>query len=437
MRTPESRAEQTMLSPRGTGAREAAGRRSNPREAADRRTGAREAADRGTGAREAAGRGTDAREAAGRGTGAREAAGRGSGESDARGRFGSAAGESVSERTMISTRGGPRGDRRGGTPLDDGAGPARGPGRGRGPDRDWNAAGARDRVRGGAGRADDDALGDGDGVGHSRRPAGSIGRFGSEDRARSDGASSSYGRLAALDDTGSHPGAGTEENTADAPADPGMALFWRRLVIALVWLGFALGLGVGAGLVWEKVRPSGDAATVAAAPTTPAAVAPAAAPASPTATAAPTPAVPADWVAYTATTSNAESTFSHPSSWTIHSDNTAVLFIEPDGPRMVGVARRVGVDGAGAVSKVQALEFNGQPGFAVTGSGPVKDPVSGATVQELTGTYTRQGVKVAYMLHSVDGQGASYVLIVRVPAATSSELDTLMLSLRASFHPAG
>jgi len=343
---------------------------------------------------------------------------------------------------MISTprRGGSRGGR-GGTPLDEGAGPARGTGRGRGPDRDWDAGGARDRARVGAGRADDDTAGDG--LDDPRRPAsfsgqfGSDGRFDAEDRAGSDGASSGYGRRAALDDTGSHSGAGTEEHTGDVPVDPGMALFWRRLVIALVWLGFALGLGVGAGLVWEKVRPSGDAATVAAAPTTPTAAAPAAAPASPTATAAPTPSVPADWVAYTATTSNAGSTFSHPSSWTIHSDNTAVLFTEPDGPRMVGVARRVGVDGAGAVSKVQALEFNGQPGFTVTGSGPVKDPVSGATVQELTGTYTRQGVKVAYMLHSVDGQGASYVLIVRAPAATSAELDTLMQSLRASFHPAG
>jgi hypothetical protein len=215
-----------------------------------------------------------------------------------------------------------------------------------------------------------------------------------------------------------------------------MRLFWRRLVLALVWLGFALGLGVGAGVVWEKVRPSGHDTPTAAATAGPAVTAPATG-AAPAASATPTPTVPADWVSYTATTTNAKSTFSHPGSWTAYSDSTAVLFTEPGGPRMVGVARRAGVDGANALSKVQAVEFNGQPDFAVTGSGPVKDPVSGATVQELTGTYTRQGVQVAYLLRSVETTGASYVLIARAPAATSAELDSLMLALRASFQPAG
>ncbi|ADP85066.1 hypothetical protein FraEuI1c_7101 [Pseudofrankia inefficax] len=337
-----------------------------------------------------------------------------------RGRFENPPAESPSERTMISRprRGGPWPDDRDDDLLDSVGDPVADLGRA----RDWDGergpradregpAGGRDALRGG--------------TGPRRAASGPSGRFGTEGGS---------GRLAAFAEADDDE---LDDDAADSERpDLGMALFWRRLVIALVWLGFALGLGVGAGVIWEKIRPSADATTAATASLTPTASAPAAAP-SPTSSATPAPAVPADWAAYTATTSNAKSTFSHPGAWTIHPDSTAVFFVEPSGPRMVGVARRVGLtDGAAAVSKVDALEFNTLAGHAVTGSGNVKDPISGATVWELTGTYTRQGQKVAYMMHSVDGPGAEYVLIVRVPADSSSELDGLMRSLRASFQPA-
>ncbi|WP_232303782.1 hypothetical protein [Pseudofrankia sp. DC12] len=316
-------------------------------------------------------------------------------------------------------RGGPWADGRDDALLDGPADPASE--LGRGADWDW------DGERGPRVGRDGPAASRG-GAGPRRAGAGPAGRLGTE------GGSAGSGRLAAF--------AETDEDEDDDPPeterpDLGMALFWRRLVITLVWLGFALGLGVGAGVVWEKIRPSGDATTASSASLTPSASAPAAAAPAPRTSATPTPAVPADWAAYTATTSNARSTFSHPGTWTIHPDSTAVFFVEPSGPRMVGVARRAGLtDGAAAVSKVDALEFNTLAGHTVTGSGNVKDPVSGATAWELTGTYTRQGQKVAYMMHSVDGPGAEYVLIVRVPADSSSELDGLMRSLRASFQPA-
>jgi hypothetical protein len=326
---------------------------------------------------------------------------------------------------MISRlrRGGPWPDGRDEALLDGVDDPATDLGR----DRDWDGergpradregpAGGRETLRGG--------------TGPRRAAGGPSGRFGTEGGS---------GRLAAFAEADDADDADDEPDAAAVDSerpDLGMALFWRRLVITLVWLGFALGLGVGAGVIWEKIRPSAGAPTAATASLTPTASAPAAAP-TPTSSATPAPAVPADWAAYTATASNAKSTFSHPGTWTIHPDSTAVFFVEPNGPRMVGVARRVGLtDGAAAVSKVDALEFNTLAGHTVTGSGNVKDPVSGATVWELTGTYTRQGQKVAYMMHSVDGPGAEYVLIVRVPADSSSELDVLMRSLRASFQPA-
>ncbi|ONH26805.1 hypothetical protein [Pseudofrankia asymbiotica] len=255
----------------------------------------------------------------------------------------------------------------------------------------------------------------------------------------------SSGRFSEVDDAedsgdGLESGASSSARVSSAKVapDPGMGLFLRRLVIALVWLGFALGLGVGAGVVWEKVRPSGESAVAAPTSATPTAItsAPAGGTPAPSPSAAATPAVPSDWVSYTTTASKAKSTFSHPGSWAAREDSTGVFFGEPSGPRMVGVARRTGVDGAGALSKVQALEFGGQPGLAVTGSGDVTDPVSGAKVRELTGTYTRQGQKVSYLMRSVDASGAVYVLIVRVPADSDAELDTLMTSLRRSFQPA-
>ncbi|MBL7518759.1 hypothetical protein I6A84_11710 [Frankia sp. CNm7] len=225
---------------------------------------------------------------------------------------------------------------------------------------------------------------------------------------------------------------GIDEPGARAP-EVGLGLFLRRLVIALVWLGFALGLGVGAGVVWEKVRPSGEEATAGPSPTPSTTQAPTAPPSEPPPSSSPTPAVPSDWVA--ANDSASGTTWSHPGTWTMRQDSVGIFYGEPSGARMVGVARRTGVDGAGALSKVQALEFGGQPGLAVTGSGDVKDTFSGATVRELTGSYTRQGEKVSYLMRTVETPNAVYVLIARAPAASDAELDTLMASLRASFQP--
>lgn len=332
---------------------------------------------------------------------------------------------------MISRprRGGPRADGRVDALPEDALDPDTGPGG----DGEWD-----DRRPGRPGPIDDRGPIGGTGARRAAVGAGS-GRFSTVDGPAAGGRLAAFADDEDLDDEDLDDGdLDDDEVTADTDRpDLGMALFWRRLVIALVWLGFALGLGVGAGVVWEKVRPSGNGAATAAASATPTPSAPVAAAPSATVSATATPAVPADWTAYTATASNAKSTFSHPGAWTIHADNNAVFFVEANGPRMVGVARRVGLtDGAAAVSKVDALEFNTLAGHAVTGSGSVKDPVTGAAVWELTGTYTRQGQKVAYMMHSVDAQGAEYVLIVRVPADSSSELDGLMRSLRASFQPA-
>jgi hypothetical protein len=216
---------------------------------------------------------------------------------------------------------------------------------------------------------------------------------------------------------------------------PNLKMFLRRLVIAMIWLALALGLGVGAGLIYEKVRPSG---ATSGSPTTAATVVAPAPVALPTASATPTsavPTVPPDWVSATITSSNAASTFSHPSSWTERSDSTMVMFTNPAGAEMVAVARRTGVDGPAAISKVEAIEFNTQTGFSVTSSGNVKDPVSGATVFEVIGTYTRQGQQVAFMMHSVETPNAAYVLVVRAAVASDAELDTYMRALRASFKP--
>jgi len=278
--------------------------------------------------------------------------------------------------------------------------------------------------------ADDTALAPARGTG-PRRAAGAVATQGGT-------SSGGTGRFAGVTrERADDDASGTGSTSVRRPPDPGMGLFVRRLVIAFIWLGFALGLGVGAGVVWEKVRPSGDSVVTTVATATPTQSASGAVGSQPPApTASPTSAVPADWVAYTATSTKAKSTFSHPGGWALREDSTGVFFGEATGPRMVGVVRRTGVGSADALSKVQALEFGGQPGLSVTGSGDVTDPVSGAKVRELTGTYVRQGQKVSYLMRSVDANGAVYVLIVRVAADSDSELDGLMSALRASFQPA-
>jgi len=278
---------------------------------------------------------------------------------------------------------------------------------------------------------------DGDGGFEPGRGTGPRRAAGASTSFRAGAAASGTGRFAKLDESDADDAMenGTSSSSG-AMADLGMGLFVRRLVIALVWLGFALALGVGAGVIWEKVRPSGDTATA-----TPSTTSTSSAPAGQTQTQAPAPsasptsAVPSDWVSYTTAASKAKSTFSHPANWTMREDSTGVFFGDPSGPQMIGVARRTGVDGAAALSKVQALEFGGQPGLSVTGSGDIKDPVSGGTVRELTGTYVRQGQKVSYLMRSVDATDAVYVLIARVSADADAELDSLMSSLRASFQP--
>lgn len=231
--------------------------------------------------------------------------------------------------------------------------------------------------------------------------------------------------------------------------DTGLGPFLRRLVIALVVLGVALGVGVGAGVVWEKVRPSGDDTTSATGATgtepsaTPTTAAGATTPApSAAASAQPQVTVPADWVAYTDAVQKA--TFSHPGSWKQRQDNTGVFFGEPGagaagtsaeyGPQMIGVARVAGADAATALSKVQAGEFGSVSGLSQDRSGAATDS-SGAPTQELAGSYDRDGQRVSYLMRTVDGSGAVYVLIARVPAEASGTLNTLMAALRASFQP--
>ena len=233
----------------------------------------------------------------------------------------------------------------------------------------------------------------------------------------------------------------------DEGEDVGLGPFLRRLAIALVVLGVALALGVGAGVVWEKIRPSGRTATAgpAPAPTT----------AAPTEQPSPQPtgaadggggaqvAVPPDWVEHTDAEQKAK--FSHPPVWKLRRDNTGVFFGEPGpgapgtsgeyGPQMIGVARVEGTDPAAALAKVQESEFGGVAGLTQERSGPATDS-TGAPTHELAASYDREGQRVSYLMRTVEAQGAVYVLIARVPADAPATLNTLMGALRASFSPA-
>jgi hypothetical protein len=194
-------------------------------------------------------------------------------------------------------------------------------------------------------------------------------------------------------------------------------------------------------VVWEKIRPSGD--TVAAEPLTPAPTASASAAAStPTPKPAAGVAVPADWTSFTDAAQKA--TFSHPGAWKDRRDGTGIFFGEvaatsPSGfgPRMVGLATVPGADAAAALAKVQSSEFAAQSGLTVDHSGPTTDANTGTQVQELAGSYTREGQQVSYVMRTVAGQGVVYVLIARVPVATAAtELAPLAGALRTSLRPA-
>ncbi|CAO5192748.1 conserved hypothetical protein [Frankia sp. AiPs1] len=231
-----------------------------------------------------------------------------------------------------------------------------------------------------------------------------------------------------------------------APAGESMS-FLRRLGVALVVLTVALGVGVGAGVVWEKVHPSGRTAasgtgTPSSAPTTvPAANATptsAASSASSGTSGVAQVAVPSDWVA--ATDPTVKATFSHPPVWKQRRDNTGVFYGEPGtasefGPTMIGVARVNGSDTTAALNTVQAGEFTGVSGLTRERSGPATDS-SGQPTQELAGSYDREGQRVSYLMRTVSVNGAVYVLIARVSTSASATLSALMGALRTSFSPA-
>jgi len=259
----------------------------------------------------------------------------------------------------------------------------------------------------------------------------------------------SRGRLA-LDDDPDFPDDNSDRDRLDHGEDEetGLGPFLRRLAIALVVLGAALGLGVGAGIVWEKVRPSGHTATEAEPPPPAATTAPPDEQPSPQASGAPNGggtqqvAVPADWVEHTDTEQRAK--FSHPPVWKLRRDNTGVFFGEPGtgaagtsaeyGPQMIGVARVEGNDPAAALAQVQAGEFAGVPGLTQERSGEATDS-TGAPTHELAASYDRDGQRVSYLMRTVQASGAIYVLIARVPADVPATLNTLMGALRASFSP--
>ncbi|MBX6390118.1 MAG: hypothetical protein IRZ08_14185 [Frankia sp.] len=217
----------------------------------------------------------------------------------------------------------------------------------------------------------------------------------------------------------------------------GSGLFLRRLVIALVWLGFALGLGVGAGILWEKIRPSdgGAPAPTASAPPSTAPAAPTTAPAQPAVVQ-----VPGDWTAYNDQAQQV--TFSHPSQWKVRQNSTGTFFGEESatspsgfGPRMIGVARVTGTDQAAAIQQVQSAEFGQLEGLTTQPMQAVADPNTGGQVQELNGSYTREGQPVVYQLRAISGNGVVYVLIARVPGGAEGELPNLMGALRTSLTP--
>jgi hypothetical protein len=208
----------------------------------------------------------------------------------------------------------------------------------------------------------------------------------------------------------------------------------RRLITAVLVLAATFAVGVGAAVVWQKVNPSDDVAASAGPPTTgPTATAPP--------TGAPTPAapvpVPADWVAYTAAAQRA--TFSHPPTWTERSNETGVFFHEPSasgpGLQMIGVARVEGMAADAALTHIQQTEFGSAGLTNLTPGTPA--PAAGSTdAFELTGSYDRQGARVAYVLRSVPAGGAVYVLFARTAATAAQQRSVLLQSLLASFHPA-
>ncbi|WP_250279248.1 hypothetical protein [Frankia sp. Cppng1_Ct_nod] len=248
------------------------------------------------------------------------------------------------------------------------------------------------------------------------------------------------------EDTGSH-----RNQLRDAGRDAGgVAPLLRRLLYTVVLLGVAFVVGIGAAFVWQKVSPSG-ASTTAQQPTTPRGTAAPSGGTTPSASASPgagtggaTATVPADWVAYTDTQQRAK--FSHPSVWKQRRDNTAVFFVEPSaatttaatttttGTLMVGVARVAGSDPLAALKAVQDSEFATQPGLTKDRSGQVTDS-TGAAVQELVGSYLREGQRVTYVMRTVSVGNAVYVLIARSPSASAAMATTLVESLRASFSP--
>jgi hypothetical protein len=221
----------------------------------------------------------------------------------------------------------------------------------------------------------------------------------------------------------------------DEDDGPGIPLI-RRLITAVVVLAAAFTIGIGAAVAWQKVHPSEEPAAG------PAAVAPTAQPSSttqppPTTPAASGVAVPPDWVPFS--DPKVRAAFSHPPNWAQRNNTTGVFFHEPSasgfGLQMIGVARVEGKPADAALNQVQQTEFGSAGLSNLTLGSPT--PVAGSNgAFELTGTYERQGQKVAYTLRSVSAGDAVYVLFARTAASAESDKTLLLGALESSFKSA-
>jgi hypothetical protein len=234
-----------------------------------------------------------------------------------------------------------------------------------------------------------------------------------------------------------------DDDLIDMPGMPGdQVSLTRRFVTAAVVLVAAFSVGIAMAVVWQLVGGSdssenasssasrSESPSVGASPTT--------AP-TPSATAAAVP-VPPDWVAYTDATQQA--TFSHPPGWGITPVNTGVFFGEPAaespngfGAQTIGVVRTTAASPQQAVTDVQQTVYGSAslPGFA---PGTPTQANDGSGAWGVSGSYDREGEKVAYAMRSVQAPNAIYVLVARSPAAQQQQLMTLLGALQTSFRPA-
>jgi hypothetical protein len=214
----------------------------------------------------------------------------------------------------------------------------------------------------------------------------------------------------------------------------------RRFVTAALVLAAAFSVGIAMAVVWQQVGGSDDSGAAGTSPTAGASAgtpttAPTASATGPAPTAVP---VPADWVAYTDATQQA--TFSHPPNWGQRNSETGVFFSEPAntasgfGAQMIGVARSADTSAQQAVTNVQQSEF-GTAGLTNFTPGTPTESNDGSGAWGVSGSYDREGQRVAYVMKSIQAPTAVYVLIVRGPADQQQQILTLLGALQSSFAP--